>query len=218
MSAVKKTEEIMLIRRSIIGRWTLAAMAFSLLFFTSAAFAQQPAPIRGEIEKVDGNTLSLKTRQGDDVKVKIADDARVGALVKASLADIKNDSFIGVAGIPQSDGTVQAFSVHIFLPAQRGKIPDGHRPWDERPDSTMTNAYVGSIVKAENGTTFTVKYKDGEKKISVTPQTVIAAVAPIDKSDIKAGAYVTIFASEKQPDGSVLVKSMYVGRNVKPAM
>jgi hypothetical protein len=204
--------------RSIISRQALAAAAFSLLFSAVSASAQQPARIRGEIEKMDGNVLSVKTREGATVQVKLADDARIGALVKASVADIKDDTFIGVAGVPQADGSIQAFSIHIFLPAQRGKVPDGHRAWDERPGSTMTNAYVGSIVKADNGTNFTVKYKDGEKKISVTPTTVIAAVAPLEKTDVKVGAYVTVVVPEKQPDGSVLAKAMYVGRTVRPAM
>jgi hypothetical protein len=162
--------------------------------------------------------LSLKTRDGNMMDVKVADDARVSALVKATLADIKTDSFIGIAGTPQPDGSIEAFSIHIFLPAQRGVVPDRHGPWDARPNSTMTNAYVESMVAGKDGETLMVKYKDGEKKITVTPQTVIAAVAPGDKSELKAGAQIIIFASEKQPDGSVLAKVMYVGRDVAPAM
>ena len=162
--------------------------------------------------------LALKTRDGTMLTVKVAEDARVAALVKASLADIKKDSFIGIAGMPQADGSIQAFSVHIFLPAQRGVVPDRHGPWDAKPGSTMTNAYVENIVTSKDGETLMVKYKDGEKKIVVTPQTVIAAVAKGDKSELKAGAHIIIFASEKQPDGSLLAKVMYVGRDVAPAM
>ena len=162
--------------------------------------------------------LSVKTREGAMLAVKVADDARVGALVPASLADIKNDSFIGIAGMPQADGSIQAFSVHIFLPAQRGKVPDRHGAWDAKPGSTMTNAYVESMVAAKDGETLTVKYKDGEKKIMVTPATVIAAVAKGDKSDLKAGAPIIIFAAQKQADGSLLAKALYVGRGVAPAM
>jgi hypothetical protein len=201
-----------------MSRRALAAAVIGLAFAVSAALAQQPGRIRGEIEKADGAMLSVKTREGVMLDVKVADDARVSALVKASLADIKTDSFIGVAGMPQADGSIQAFSVHIFLPAQRGKVPDRHGAWDARPGSTMTNAYVESMVKAKDGETFTVKYKGGEKKIVVTPQTVIAAVAKGDKSELKAGAPIIIFASQKQPDGSLLAKVMYVGRGVAPAM
>jgi outer membrane lipoprotein SlyB len=203
--------------KSNIAWQALSAAVVGLIFMT-AAFAQQQGRIRGQIEKIDGMILSVKTRDGTTLTVKLSDHARVSALVKASLAEIKTDSFIGVAGMPQPDGSIQAFSIHIFLPAQRGVVPDRHGPWDARPGSTMTNANVESTIAAKDGETLTVKYKDGEKKIVVTPQTVIAAVAPRKKEDLRIGAQVIVFAWDKQPDGSVLAKSMYVGRDVAPAM
>ena len=199
-------------------RRAVAAVAVVMVFTATAAFAQQPGRIRGQIEKSDGAMLSLKTRDGTMLNVKLADDARVSALAKASLADIKTDTFIGIAGVPQPDGSIQAFSIHIFLPAQRGVVPDRHGPWDARPNSTMTNAYVTSSVASKDGDTLMVKYKDGEKKIVVTKDTVIAAAAPGGKDELKAGAQVIIFGWDKQPDGSVLAKTLYVGRNVTPAM
>jgi hypothetical protein len=198
-------------------RWALGAVVVTLLFATAAS-AQQPTRIRGQIEKADGGMLALKTRDGTMLNVKLADDARVSALVKASLADIKNDTFIGIAGMPQPDGSIEAFSIHIFLPAQRGVVPDRHGPWDAKPGSTMTNAYVESMVQGKDSNSLMVKYKDGEKKITVTPQTVIAAAAPANKDELKAGAQLIIFGWDKQPDGSVLAKTMYVGRDVTPAM
>ena len=163
-----------------------------------------PHRIRGEIVKADGGKLAVKTREGAMLKVKVADDARVGALAKASLADIKNDSFIGVAGMPQADGSIRAFSVHIFLPAQRGMVPDRHGPWDARPGSTMTNAYVESMVKVKDGESFTVKYKGGEKKIVVTPADRDRRGGHRRKSsELKAGKHVVIFVSQKQSDGSL---------------
>ena len=200
-------------------RYSLGAIGLALVLAATTVWAQQPPNrVRGTIEKIDGNTLTVKARDGANLIIKLADNARVSALVKASLADIKVDSFIGVAGIPEADGSVKAFSVHIFLPAQRGVVPDRHGPWDARPGSTMTNAYVENTVTSKDGATLMVKYKEGEKKIVVTPETVIAAVAPGDKSELKTGAQIIIFASDKQPDGSLLAKSLYVGRNVAPAM
>ncbi|MBI4367030.1 MAG: hypothetical protein HY543_09450 [Deltaproteobacteria bacterium] len=199
-------------------RRAIAAVTVAVVFAAGATFAQQPSRIRGQIEKADGTMLVLKTRDGAMLNVKVADDARVSALVKATLADIKADTFIGIAGVPQPNGSIEAFSIHIFLPAQRGVVPDRHGPWDARPNSTMTNAYVAAMVAGKDGETLTVKYKDGEKKILVTKNTVIAAVAPGDKSELKAGTPIIIFASDKQPDGSLLAKVMYVGRNVTPAM
>ncbi|HEX3859943.1 MAG TPA: hypothetical protein VHV58_10100 [Pseudolabrys sp.] len=196
----------------------LAAAGFALVLTATASFAQQPSRIRGQIEKADGPMLSVKLRDGTMLNVKVADDARVGALSKASMADIKDDSFIGIAGMPQADGSIEAFSIHMFMPAQRNVVPDRHGPWDARPGSTMTNGYVESMVKSKDGDTMMVKYKDGEKKVVITPQTVIAATSPGNKNELKPGAQIIIMASDKQPDGSVIAKTMYVGRGMTPAM
>jgi len=198
--------------------WRAFGAAAIALLFTTALFAQQPGRIRGQIEKTDGSTLSLKTREGSMLDVKVADDARVAALVKASLADIKNDSFIGVAGMPRPDGSIEAFSVHIFLPTQRGVVVDRHFNWDAKPGSTMTNAYVESSVTEKDGQAVMVKFKEGEKKIIITPATAITAVAPGNKDELKPGAQIIIMAADKQPDGSVLAKTLYVGRSLTPAM
>lgn len=199
------------------GRALVAAVA--LLSVISAASAQQPGTrIRGQIEKAEGDVLTLKTREGASLQVRVADDARVSALEKASLSDIKTDTFIGIAGIPRPDGSIDAFSIHIFLPAQRGVVPDRHGPWDARPGSSMTNAYVESAVAAADGETLKVKYKEGEKTVHVSPQTAIAAAAKGEKSELKAGAQIILFGWDKQPDGSILAKTLYVGRGLTPAM
>ena len=202
-----------------MSRRALVAAVVGAIFAVSAASAQQPGSrIRGEVVKADGGMLEVKSRDGAMLNVKLDEKARVSALVKASLADVKQDSFIGVAGMPQPDGSIEAFSLHIFLPAQRGVVPDRTGPWDAKPGSTMTNAYVENIVTGKDGKTLMVKYKDGEKKVVVTPQTVIAAAAPGSKDELKPGAQIIIFGWDKQPDGAVLAKVMYVGRGVTPAM
>ena len=201
---------------------TRRALGFAgavMLVAATTVWAQQPGTrIRGTIEKADGAMLALKLSDGGMLNVKVADDVRVSALVKASLADIKTDTFIGIAGVPQADGSINAYSVHLFMPAQRGVVADRHGPWDGKPNSTMTNAYVTNMVTGRDGETLTVKYKDGEKKVNVSSQTVIAAAAPGNKSELKAGTPIIIFGWEKQADGSVLAKVMYVGRGVTPAM
>ena len=204
--------------RKSVTRRVLGAAAVGLALTVSAALAQQPVRIRGEVEKADGSMLVVKSRDGAMFNVKVADDARVAALVKASLADIRNDSFIGVGGVPQPNGAVEAFSVHIFMAAQRGKVPDRTGPWDGRPGGTMTNAYVQTMVTAKDGEALTVKYQDGEKKILITPQTAIVAVAPGKIDELKPGTPVFIFIGQKQADGSVLAKGMYFGRGVVPPM
>jgi hypothetical protein len=199
---------------AVVSAATLGAMVLT----AGSAAAQQPGRIRGQIEKADGAMLALKTRDGAMLNVKLADDVRVAALVKATLADIKPDSFIGVAGVPQPDGSITAFSIHIFLPAQRGVVADRHGEWDGRPNSTMTNGYVANTVQAKDGETLMVKYKDGEKKVTVTKDTVIASVAPGNKDELKAGTPIIIMQSEKQADGSVTAKNGYVGRGAAPGM
>lgn len=193
--------------------------AFALGVVLSNASAQQPGTrIRAQVEKVDGDTLTVKTREGAMLNVKLDEKARVSALVKASLDDVKKDSFIGIAGVPAPDGSIAAYSIHIFQPAQRGVVPERHGPWDGRANSTMTNAYVEDIVQAKDGETLTVKYKDGEKKVVVSKDTAVAAAAPGSRNELKPGVQIIIFGWDKQPDGSVLAKVMYVGRGLTPAM
>jgi hypothetical protein len=189
------------------------------LVLPAASFAQQPGRIRGQIEKTDGDMAVLRLRDGSALNVRIAQDARVSALSKATLADLKDDTFVGIAGVLRSDDSIEAYSIHIFLPAQRGVVADRHGPWDGRPNSTMTNAYIEGVpVAAADGNVLKVKYKGGEKTVVVTPQTAIAAAAPGGKDELKAGAQIIIFGSEKQADGTVLAKVMYVGRGLTPAM
>ena len=206
------------ITRRVVRAVTIAVAFAAVALTANTASAQQPARIRGEIAKADGSMMSLRTRDGAMLDVKFADDVRVAALVKASLADIKPDSFIGVAGVPQPDGSINAYSIHIFLPAQRGVVADRHGEWDGRPNSTMTNGYVANSVVAKDGETLMVKYKDGEKKINVTKDTVIASVAPGNKDELKAGTAIIIMQSDKQSDGSVTAKNIYVGRGAAPGM
>ena len=203
---------------SLVWCRRVIAAVFALCCIMSVATAQQPGRIRGEILKRDADVLTVKTRDGATLAVNIDGKTRVSALVKASLADIKTDTFIGIAGMPRPDGRIDAFSIHIFLPAQRGVVPDRTGPWDSRPGSTMTNAYVESAVTAKEGETLKVKYKDGEKTVVVSPQTAIAAAAKGDASELKPGAQVIILGWDKQADGSVLAKTMYVGRGLTPAM
>ncbi len=195
----------------------LAAAAVVLCLAVGSASAQQPGRIRAQIEKAEGSSLVLKTREGATLNAKIDDKSRVAALVKASVADLKPETYIGVATLPKPDGSLEAFSIHILPAAIRGQ-GEGERAWDARPGSTMLNTYFVSVVDNPGGQILIVKNKDGEKKVTITPSTAIAAAAPADKAEVKAGAQIIIFGSEKQPDGSILIKSMYVGRGLTPAM
>ena len=192
----------------------LVASFTAISVFASAASAQQAPPtrIRGTIESVDGNTLGIKTREGTDVKVNMTDNVAVFAVVKTELSQIKEGSYIGVSAMPQPDGTQKAFAVHIFPENQRGAA-EGFRPWDARANSTMTNATVAETVKGTDGQNIMVKYKDGEKKVVVPPETPIVTFVASDKSEVKPGAKIIIFGAVKKDDGTLEANRVNVGRD-----
>jgi hypothetical protein len=194
----------------------LTAMALILAAAAPAA-AQDTVRVRGAIERVEGDLYVIKTRAGAEVKVKLPDNVMVVALTKASLADIKQGSYVGVAGMPQPDGSQKALEVHIFPEAMRG-TGDGHRGWDLQPSSTMTNGNVEQTAASSDGQMLTLKYKDGEKKILVGTDTPIVVYTPGDKSELKAGAPIFISAATKQPDGTLTTPRVNVGRGVAPPM
>jgi Domain of unknown function (DUF5666) len=202
-------------------RRVFGVAGFALLLATSASFAQQPPPVRvrGTVEAVDGAMLTVKSRDGKtSYKVKLTDNAVVRGIIKAALADIKDNSFIGVTGMPQSDGSQKAVEVHIFPEPMRG-TGEGFRPWDLMPNSTMTNATVAQMVKSVNGQEITLKYKEGEKKIIIAPETVFVTYAPGDKSELKPGAKIFIAAANKKEDGTLEAAAVSVGRDgITPPM
>jgi hypothetical protein len=198
----------------------LAATIAALSIIASSGRAQQPQPvrIRGTIEAVDGNVLGIKTREGADVKVRMTDNVAVFAVVKTSLSEIKEGSYIGVTAMPQPDGVQKAIAVHIFPENQRGAA-EGFRPWDARANSTMTNATVAETVKGADGQNITVKYKDGEKKVVVPPETPIVTFVASDKSEVKPGAKLIIFGAVKKDDGMLEANRVNVGRDgITPPM
>ncbi len=197
-------------------------MRSTKMFLTGALIAAsctiasaQPAPtmrVRGTIEKVDGNALTLKTTEGEQ-KLTLAGGAQVIAVVKASMADIQENTFLGSAAMPQPDGTQKALEVHIFPEAMRG-TGEGHRPYAPVKGSTMTNgASAGATVTGVDGSAIKVKYKDGEKLIVVPPNTPIVRYEIGSAADLKSGAHFTVLAATKKPDGTLEAARIKVGRD-----
>ena len=191
----------------------LAALLAAPLVCAQFAWAQEPPPvrIRGTIERIEGATCLVKARDGAELKLTVADNAQIAGVIKASLTDVKPNSFVGVTAMPQPDGGLHAVEVHIFPESMRG-TGEGHYPWDLQPQSTMTNANVEQVVSAVDGRTLTLKYKDGEKKITVPASAPIVTYVPGDKSDIKPGAKVFIVAV-KQADGTLQGRAWRIGRD-----
>jgi hypothetical protein len=197
-------------------------MASLTLMFVlgSAGWAQQPPTvrIRGTIEAIDGSLLTVKSRDGTEMKVRMTDNVAVVGVANIAMSEIKPGSYIGVSGMPEPDGTQKAIAVHIFPEAQRG-VAEGFRPWDLRPNSTMTNATVAETVASTDGQNILVKYKDGEKKVVVPPGTPIVTFVPGEKSELKPGGKIIIFGATKKDDGTLEANRVNVGRDgITPPM
>ncbi len=197
---------------------TLGLAALMLTAFGSAADAQDTVRVRGTIERVEGPVYVVKAHDGTELKITLMDNGIVVAIVKATLADIKPGLFVGSTGLPQPDGSQKAIEVHIFPEAMRG-TGEGHYPWDLQAGSTMTNANVEEAVTGVDGQTLTLKYKTGEKKIVVTPQTAIVTYNPGDKADLKPGTKIFIAVAKKQPDGTLQAARINYGKDgIAPPM
>jgi hypothetical protein len=200
------------VHRSTLTRPLVAVvMVVGSSLFALAQQPPTPSRVRGTIEGVDGDTLDVKSRGGEEFKLHMTGDMKVFGITKIQLSDIKVGSFIGATTIPGPDGTPKAVEVHVFPENMRG-TGEGSRPWDLRPNSTMTNATVAQTVAGNDGHTLTVKYKDGEKKVVVSPDTPVVTYVPGDKAELKAGAKVIAF-TKKLPDGSFETDRVSVGRD-----
>ena len=190
-------------------RRSLVAACMTCLSWT--ALDQETVRVRGTIERVDGAAYVVKTRDGQVVKVTLGDKPLFVAMVRASMADIKPGMFVGSTAMPDGDSGLKAVEVHIFPEAMRG-TGEGHRPWDLKPQATMTNANVEAVVAGVSGQKLTVKYKGGEKTLLVTPETVVVSYAPGDAGEVKPGTGIFIAAAVKKPDGTLQTPRITYGR------
>jgi hypothetical protein len=194
---------------AIIALWALPALA------------QTPAPdgvptrISGTVAKLDGNTLSVATRDGQTATVTLTADAAIFGLAKASLADIKPGDFVASGGVKGSDGKIHAVEVRIFPEPLRG-AGEGQRPWDVKPDGVMTNATVGTVSQSPDGDIIHVTYKGGESEYSVSGDVPILLYVPGDRSLLKPGAALFVLALKK-PDGTMTANRVTAEKDgVKP--
>ncbi|MBY3236206.1 hypothetical protein HFO17_16930 [Rhizobium laguerreae] len=185
---------------------SLVALALSQ---TAQAQDAQRIRVRGAIETLSGDTLIVKTREGNDATVALKADWKVGGIKKASVEDIKPGDFVGVASLPKGTGPDGAIEVLIFPASMKG-TGEGNRPWDAQPNSQMTNATVSNAVKSVDGHTITLTYQGKEKTISIADGTPIVTLAPATKDDLKPGAGVVV-TGEKAADGSISASQIAVG-------
>jgi hypothetical protein len=178
-----------------------------LVFFSSLAVAQAPARVRGTIAALDGDVLSVKSRDGKDVKIHLTSDAQVATTKKATLVDFKPGSYVGVTSVKRPDGRLVAKRVHALGP----QVPAGHMAWDSIPDSLMTNATMESSAQVSGGNELTLKYKDGEQKILVTPETEFFTFVPGSRADLKPGE--TIFTGARDEGGKLVTQRISVSKD-----
>lgn len=201
------------------GRLALAfAMALPVALFSASAFAEgTPVRVRGSVVSLDGSKLIVHDKDGKDVTVNLNDNFAALAVVKSSMADIKEGTFIGTATVTQPDSTLRSQEVVVFPDKMRG-TGEGHYPWDLGKSSMMTNATVSNAVKGVEGQTVTVTYKGGEKKIDIPANVPVVALVPATKEEIKPGAIVFV-PTQRQPDGSLKGGAVLFGKDgVVPPM
>ena len=181
-------------------RRALGVARLALMVTASAVWAQQAPPVRvrGEITKVEGNTLSVKSRSGENLTVKLAEPLRISAMVKSRRSPTSRRARSSACRPCRSRTARQkAYAIHIFMDSQKGVVADRFSEWDSRPGSTMTNANVATTVSGKDGQDLLVKYKDGEKKVIVPPGIPIAKYVPGSAADLKVGAKVFVGAREE---------------------
>lgn len=192
----------------------LRAIATLLIATVSLAAAAQapsnpPVHVRGVVEKIDGQMLTVKSRTGEKIVIKLADNFTVMGIVKASIADIASGKYIGTTTLGERNGALVAVEVHIFPESMRG-VGEGYHDWDLRPNSKMTNANVANITKMGGDRLVTVQYKGGERKVLVPPTATIVAFTPTEPSALKPGAHVFL-VTERHPDGNLTAARVNVG-------
>lgn len=193
-------------------------MMLACLVLAQAAAQSPPRRIRGDVVAIDGSRLQIRAREGDRVDVTLADNYTVTAVVPLDIGAIKAGTFVGTVAMPQPDGSLRALEVLVFPEAGRGSN-EGHFPWDLRPGSMMTNATVAEVVDVAQDRRITLRYKGGEKVVTVPAGAPVVTAERGERSMLKPGAHVFIFAAMPQPDGSYTAARVTVGKDgVVPPM
>lgn len=197
----------------------IAVLVFTglITLISVAAVAQSPVRIRGTITGLEGNLLSVKSRDGKDLKINLTDNVTVSAAKAVALADIKPGDFVGPASRTGPDGKLIAISLQLFPAALRGVVPEGHTPWDLEPGAMMTNAIVASVVQSAKGRELSLSYKDGTQTVVVPEGVPIFTTVPGNRSLLVPGAYIFTIA-RTGADGALSSARISVSKDgVRPA-
>jgi hypothetical protein len=183
-----------------------SALFALFLFAAHAAEAQQPTRIRGTIAALAGETLSVKTAEGGEVAVRLVEQTEVVFTQPIPLEEIRPGDFLGVTSLRRPDGTLVAFEVRRFPKP----LNPGHRPFDGRDDRTMTNATVAAAVESARGRELHLTYEGGSQRIVVAPDAFVATLVPGKRSQLVAGAPVSLTAAPGE-GGALVARRIQVG-------
>jgi len=186
-------------------------VALSCIAIAPPGADAQPAPVRvrGTIESINGDLLIVKGRDGRNVTMRMAASVSVAGVEKISLSDIKPGAYIGVTTVADAQGNQKATEVHLFPEALRG-AGEGTQAWDTAPGSSMTNGGLDKIVEGNDGHMLTVKYRSGEKQVTVGPETEVVRLVPGKRSDLQSGAKI-VAAASRNADGVLETSRISVG-------
>lgn len=190
--------------------WALALLGLGLI--APSAGAQTPVRVRGTIVAIDGKVLAVKSRDGRDLRIELADNLTVAVARAITFADVKQGDYVGATTTTRADGAHVAVEVHYLPPAAQ----EGQSPWDLIPGSTMTNANVTSIVTGTGNGELTLQYKGGTQKIVVPDGVPIVRAVPGTRADLVPGEYVFAVA-QAAADGTLTATRVQVSKDgVKP--
>jgi hypothetical protein len=190
------------------------ALTASLVLAVTAAQAQNSVRVRGTITDIDGNVLSVKSRDGRNLKIMLADNVAVSVAKKIRFEDIKPGDKLGVTSMPGADGTPMAVEVHYLPPG----VPEGQGPWDLQPGSTMTNAIVAAMVTATGNRELTLQFQGTTQKIAVPETAALARAVPGSRSDLVVGEYVFTVAQEANDQNLSAARVQVSKDGVKPPL
>jgi hypothetical protein len=181
-----------MMKPDLVGTVLSGALVLSLAAVAAWADEQKPYRVRGTVEAVQGNELTVRSREGQTLDLALKDDSRVMVVRPASLADIKQGDYVGLTSI-EAGGKRVAIEAHIFAEDLRGTA-EGHVPWDLiKEPNTMTNATVAEVEEVADQRELKVNYKQGQgEQATEGSQTIYV---PED---------LAVVTMEKAPDRSVL--------------
>ena len=187
--------------------------ALSFIFATTMLVAALPASaqdagrVRGEIVKMSGDTLTVRSDDGKSADVSLDSGYTVAHAVSIKLADIKPGTFVGVGALPDGKGGMQAVQVVVF-PANT-RASERHGAWGADQTATMTNAPATLVVAEQSAGKLTLTTGGQNYDIAVPADAVVVRIQDGSKDLLKPGATVSM-SNVASKDGKLSARAVTV--------